>query len=245
MARDTAEDWKRIGETEPWWGVLSAPEFLQANITEETKERFYAQGRDEMAWVMETLAQHFGAIKPDVGLDFGAGLGRLSFPMAHVCREVYGVDISPGMRQEAERQAQRREIQNVRFVDTVPDNLQSDWINSYIVFQHILPRMGYHILRSLCATLNPGGVASVHMTFAHDSRDNNTLVRDLLSWRFDGDTLTALENNEHRPGEQSMYDYDMNVVLMIFARAGIRDVLLRHTDHGGAHGYWFFGRKTH
>ncbi|WP_375459154.1 class I SAM-dependent methyltransferase [uncultured Enterovirga sp.] len=245
MPRDTAEDWKRLGQEEPWWGVLSAPEFLKANLTAEAKERFYAQGRQEMAWVVETLQQHFGPVAPQIGADFGSGLGRLTFPMAALCETAHGIDISEGMRSEAGRQAQARGLGNVSFSEELAPGVMVDWINSYIVFQHILPRIGYGIVAGLLDRLRPAGLVSLQFTFAHDLRDRNTLIRDLRAWRFDGETLTTLESNDYAVGEMSMYDYDLNRLLMIFARAGIRDVFLRHTDHGGVHGFWIFGRKTH
>lgn len=244
MTRETDDDWKALGETEPWYGVLSAPEFLQANITDEAKDRFYLQGQQEMAWVVETLTTHFSPFEPQVGADFGSGLGRLSFPMSGKCGKVYGIDVSPGMRAEAANQATLRDMQNVEFVDALPPGTEVDWVNSYIVFQHIVPRTGYHLLSNLLGHLRIGGFVSIQITFAHDHRDNQLLSRDLATWRFDGETLTVLEEKSREVGDMSMYDYDMNRVLMIFARIGVRDLFMRHTDHGGVHGFWVFGRKT-
>jgi len=243
MARGTEEDWKAIGEVEPWWGVLSAPKFLSASLTEETIEEFYAQGADEMAWVISQLKVADPGFKPIAGLDFGSGLGRLSFPMAAMCETVVGIDVSPGMRAEAERQRKLRSVPNVTFSETVPD-AGFDWINSYIVFQHILPATGYQIIRQLLSRLNPGGWTSLQLTFAHDHRDLVSLQRDTFAFRYDGETATCLEFNETKIGDMSMYDYDMNKVLFMFVRAGISKIQLAHTDHGGVHGFWIFGKKT-
>ena len=59
MARDTAADWEKIGNTEPWYGVLSAPEFLTKNLTEEVKTTFYAQGVSEMVTITNILREKF------------------------------------------------------------------------------------------------------------------------------------------------------------------------------------------
>lgn len=245
MARDTSADWEAIGAKEPWFGVLSAPEFLQQNLTEEAKNKFYELGRRDVAEVVDTLQTHFPPFAPKIGADFGSGLGRLTFAMATHCESVYGIDLSRGMRDEAAHQAETRGFANVSFVPSLPSDVSVDWINSYIVMQHILPRTGYDILRNLLASLNPRGHVSIQVTFAHDIRDTSTLLRDILSWRFDGETMTTIEERGYAPGEMSMYDYDMNKVLMLAARAGIRELFLRHTDHGGVHGFWIFGRKTH
>ena len=245
MARDTGVDWQAIAATEPWYGVLSAPEFLKRNLTSDAQEMFYAQGRSEMAEVVNVLETNFAPFQPKVGVDFGSGLGRLAIPMASICQNVWGLDVAPAMCEEATRQARARGVrQHVDFRLDLPEGVAVDWINSYIVFQHILPRTGYSLIQRLLERLNLGGHASVQFTFAHDLRDNVTLLRDMTSWRFDGETLTVLEDKSYEAGHMSMYDYDLNKVLMIFARAGVRDIHLRHTDHGGVHGFWVFGRRT-
>ena len=242
MARGTEEDWKAIGESEPWWGVLSAPKFLSASLTEEGKSEFYAQGAEEMAWVISQLKGADPDFKPATGLDFGSGLGRLCFPMAEICQRVVGVDVSPGMRAEADHQKEVRSVPNVSFSDAIPND-GFDWINSYIVFQHILPATGYQIIKDLLSKLNPGGWTSLQLTFAHDHRDLVSLQRDTYAFRYDGETATCLEFHDTKIGDMSMYDYDMNKVLFMFVRAGISQIKLVHTDHAGVHGFWIFGKK--
>jgi SAM-dependent methyltransferase len=243
MARDTADDWKSIGECEPWFGVLSAPKFLSASITEEAKREFYDQGAREIGWALEHIRAEDPAFSPRVGLDFGSGLGRLTFPMSTICESVVGIDVSPGMRAEADRQKISRSIPNVHFVEQIPVGQTFDWINSYIVFQHILPSTGYIILKDLLSALAPRGWTSIQLTFAHDYRDLTSLQRDTYAFSYDGDRAVALEFKETPIGEMSMYDYDLNKVLFIFARSGINKLRLIHTDHGGVHGFWIFGKK--
>lgn len=170
MARDTAADWEQIGATEPWYGVLSAPEFLSANLTDEIKDKFYGHGVSDMSMIMSILEAKFSPFPPKTGADFGSGLGRLVFPMASVCDHVYGIDISPAMRAESAVQANARGLKNVEFVPALPDGVTVDWINSYIVFQHILPRTGYELLRGLLSRLVVGGHVSIQLTFAHNRR---------------------------------------------------------------------------
>jgi SAM-dependent methyltransferase len=242
MARDTEDDWKTIGESEPWFGVLSAPKFLSANLTEQAKADFYDQGVSEIDWVLSNIEAQDPSFAPRTGLDFGSGLGRLSFAMATKCAQVTGIDIAPGMRAEAERQRVERGIQNVQFLETAPQGQSFDWINSYIVLQHIVPAKGYEILRELLGSLAPGGWTSIQLTFAHDYRDLTSLQRDTYAFAYDGERAVALEFRHTPVGEMSMYDYDMNKVLFIFARAGIGTIKLVHTDHGGVHGFWIFAK---
>ncbi len=243
MARDTAEDWKAIGAGEPWYGVLAAPEFLSANITEAAKDAFYAQGVDEIRWVVDRIRSFDPNFSPSSGLDFGSGLGRLSFAMSSFSSSVFGVDVSPDMIAEAEKQKSLRGYSNVHFGQSIPDGRKFDWINSYIVLQHILPRSGYRIIESLLSSLSVGGWTSIQLTFAHDHRDITSLLRDNYAYQYDGEVANILEFKEAPIGDVSMYDYDLNKVLFMFIRAGIDSLNLADTDHGGAHGFWIFGRR--
>jgi SAM-dependent methyltransferase len=242
--RNAADDWKVIGASEPWYGVLSAPEFLKANITEEAKERFYQQGQSEIDAVAASLRKQHPDFAPRIGLDFGTGLGRQAFPMAKICYHVYGLDISPDMLAEASRQATARNAANVTFCHSLPENLNVDWINTFIVMQHIPPRIGYQILNDLLNRLNVGGFTSIHLTYAHDSRyGGTTMDRDIYAVRYDGETMTVLEENTSPVGQQSMFDYDLNKILFMFTRKGVSQLYLEATDHGGNHGFWILGRK--
>jgi SAM-dependent methyltransferase len=234
---NTAQDWVILGEQEPWYGVLTQPEYLRENITDETIARFYASGQHDVSWIFDTILTVNPSFKPNVAFDFGSGLGRLAFAMAKRAIQVYGIDISPGMRTEATRQAAARGIENFQAVETAPEDVKADWLNSYIVFQHIAPRTGLAVLEGLLAKLNDKAMVSVHLTFATDQRQPNNLMRDLGAWRFDGETLTVLSDREHAPGTMSMYDYDMNKVLFMLIRNGFGKIHLTHTDHGGSHGF--------
>ena len=243
MARETVQDWVQLGADEPWWGVLSAPQFLSANLTEEAKEQFYQQGREEIEWALAKIRESDPEFHPTRALDFGSGLGRLSFAMAPHCEAVLGVDVSPGMLAEAERQRVSRGFSGVSFASFIPDDAKFNWANSYIVFQHILPRAGYAVIEDILDHLETGAWTSLQITFAHDQRDVTSLLRDTSALRYDGEVATVLEFNDTSMGEMSMYDYDMNRVLFIFTQNGFSDLRLVHTDHGGVHGFWIFAKK--
>lgn len=244
MARDTTEDWKIIGASEPWYGVLSAPQFLSSNITKETQDAFYAQGRDEINWVVDNIKSVNPTFSPNTGLDFGCGLGRLSFAMSKHCLSVSGVDISPGMLSEAENQKVKQGFSSVKFYESIPSDAKFDWINSYIVMQHIVPETGYNIIKRLLSLLSPGGWTSIQVTFGHDHRDISGFYTDANAFQYDGQTVRIMDFKEKPIGQMSMYDYDLNRVLFMFVQSGISELKLVHTDHGGAHGFWIFGKRT-
>lgn len=159
--KDTDTDWAMLGEGEPFFGVLSEPRFLRANITPEALEDFWATGRNEMNGYRQLIQTHFGAFPDASALDFGCGVGRLTRAMGEMCQKATGLDISPGMLAEARRHAPS----NVSYVSELGDET-FDWLNSIIVFQHIPPKRGYRLLDDLLARVNPGGRSACTSPFS-------------------------------------------------------------------------------
>jgi SAM-dependent methyltransferase len=244
VSRDTDLDWQVIGRDQPFFGVLANERFLSENLTPTAVDEFYASGETDIAHVVDvfgSLAQD--QFTPDTALDFGCGVGRLSLPMASHARRVIGVDISQGMLRIARQQAQARRVTGVEFLPTAPDETV-DWVNSFIVFQHIPPERGYDMLCQLVGALRPCGFISLQLTFFRDQGHTAEIVRDLADYRYDGKTIELLSHKKDAaPGSMSMYDYDMNQVLRILFLGGIKSLVAEHTNHGGCHGAWLFGHK--
>jgi trans-aconitate methyltransferase len=243
MPRDTNLDWLKIGASEPWWGVLTTEKFLKANLTPAIIEEFYQSGVSEMREIAESLSDRFGAFKPAIGLDFGCGPGRLAFAMAAYSQKVIGVDISPAMLAEAEKRKAACGASNVHFHAELHETQRVDWINSYIVFQHIAPRIGLPILEGLLRRLNLGGFISIQLTYFHDRRHLTEVTRDVAAYTFDGERMRVLADTELEVGAMEMFDYDLNSVFRLLDLHGLKQVEVRQTDHGGCHGVWLFGRK--
>ncbi len=225
--RDTDEDWRLIGENEPYWGVITQPEFRRANLDQDAIERFYANGRSQIAILAARLEAATGSRPSGRALDFGCGAGRLAEAMCDYAAEVIGYDISPGMLAEARRRGGR-----ATYVSLLPSG-PFDWINSYIVFQHIPPPRGVDLIETLVGMLADGGHLSLQLTI----------------WREDHIAPPILE----APGEQGsaappvgaimMYDYDLSEVLKRLHLAGVDEVKLFHTNHGGHHGVEILARR--
>ena len=243
MTRDTDADWRVIAANHPFFGVLANERNLSQNLTPQGMEDFYASGRVDIDHVVGALRRmNEGRFSPGVGLDFGCGVGRLSFAMAEHCDDVIAVDVAEGMLDVGRQQARERGHRNVEFRTDVPSG-PVDWINSLIVFQHIPPARGHAILADLVRQLAPGGFVSIQVTFFRDHHHSGEINRDIADYRFDGEAVEILSTNSPPPGEMTMYDYDLNRVTRILFLAGITPLTLEHTDHGGCHGAWFFGVK--
>ena len=234
-ARDTDADWRELGVSQPYWGVLSHPDFRTETITPEGIESFYASGRDYIAQMVATLTALTGEAPLGPALDFGCGVGRLAEAMAEHAPTT-GLDISPGMLALARARGGK-----ATYTDTLPAG-PFGWINSFIVFQHIPPERGMEILADLLARLAPGGMISLQLTAWRDGRHQRPVV---TGWR------RAYADYRHRQWVQNlpvgqiwMYDYDLSKVLRLLNLAGIEEMKLVSTDHDGHHGVIIFGRKT-
>jgi SAM-dependent methyltransferase len=235
-SRDTDADWRELGQSQPYWGVISHPDFRMENITPQRIEAFYASGKPYIAEIVARLEKATGARPAGRALDFGCGVGRLAEAMTDYAGEVVGLDISPGMLALA-----RGRDGKAVYVERTPDGA-FDWINSFIVFQHIPPERGEAILADLLARLADGGVISLQLTVWRDENrkwPQETGLRKLFQKQRQARWLRNLP-----VGHIHMYDYDLSRVLRLVNQAGIEDMGLTATNHDGHHGVIILGRKT-
>lgn len=234
--RDTDADWRRLGATEPYWGVLTHPDYRSENLTPAGVEAFYATGAEYIDGIVDKLALATGAQPSGRALDFGCGTGRLTEAMCDCAAEVVGYDISPGMLEKARARGGRGV-----YVDALPDG-PFDWINSFIVFQHIPPQRGMALLADLLARLAPGGHVSLHVTIWRDPQH----VARSRGWRRLVPSLVGERARRARmpTGTVMMYDYDLSQVVKLFNQAGVAEMSLVSTDHGGHHGVIILGRRA-
>src|SRR6478672_4876537 len=167
------EQWERFGATDPYYGVYSVDEFRTPNLDEAARERFFASGEEHvdrvLGLVRRVVREDFS---PASVLDHGCGVGRLVVPFAGRAERVVGVDVSPSMLAEARRNCDARGLDNVELVPA--ERLASlrpefDLVHSFIVLQHIPPRQGRAVFRTLVSLLRPGGVGVVHVPIAPPS----------------------------------------------------------------------------
>ncbi len=234
---ESRHDWEIIGARDPFFGVLTSPDFRLDQVDAATRQRFYASGDSDIETVLGWFDKDLGA-RPSAGtaLDIGCGVGRLTHAIARHAASAIGYDISASMLRIAREAAPP----NASFVREIPAG-PFDWINSYIVFQHIPPAEGLALLSTALSRAAPGAFASIHLTAWNAAPPARSLLARLARWRNrrvqrqDGHDIGALIQ---------MHTYNFSDVAKVFLAHGFSRMVLRHTDHGGHHGAWVIARRA-
>lgn len=222
----TDRDWETWGRNDPYYGVLSSEEFRTHTLSDEARREFFASGDRHVERVLSIIRDTFiPDFAPLACLDFGCGVGRLLIPFARVSAQATGVDVSPSMLVEAEKNCSERGVANVTLLrshnrlDGVAAGF--DLIHSYIVLQHIPPRRGHALIAELAARVAAGGFLVLQFPHARTT----AWPINLLTWlRYRLPPLNALRNlYRGRPaGEPPMqlHVYDLATVLGTLRRVG-------------------------
>ncbi len=236
--RDTDQDWAIIGDTEPFFGVLSAPQYLKSNLSEASLDEFWKSGDQDIDFLLGKIKKHFGEFRHRTALDFGCGVGRLTRALGKQADIATGVDISPGMLEQARKNAPA----NTRFLTAIPDEI-FDLVISLIVFQHIPAQKGYGIFADLLGHIAPGGAFAIQVTLYKDQPFLNRMLEPITRATWDGETVKIFEDVPWPAGTMLMHDYDLTRLFSIAQRSGFVELHMIHTNHGECHGVIMMGRK--
>ena len=157
--RATQRNWELFARTDPLWAILTDS---SKRGNRWSAEEFFATGRDDVALVLEQLAEAHVAVNRGRALDFGCGIGRLSQALAAEFASVTGVDISPTMIELAREHNRAERVQYI--LNSRPDlsclpGGHFDFVLSLIALQHVPRRNIVRYLREFARVLAPGGVA--------------------------------------------------------------------------------------
>ena len=90
---DTDRDWRIWGETDPFYGVVSAPQFRREQVD---LDAFFQTGDAYIQERLGRLERQLGMLPRRRALDFGCGVGRVALPLAGLFDEVVGLDVGLG-----------------------------------------------------------------------------------------------------------------------------------------------------
>ncbi|SMC96674.1 class I SAM-dependent methyltransferase [Kibdelosporangium aridum] len=153
------DQWETLAKSDPFWAVLTETEYHDG----QARKDFFDSGRTDVRRLLEVLDRH-GKSYGDVAVDFGCGVGRLTYALAEQCKHVTGVDVSRSMIEQA--QAGNPFPDRVAFVHneaaTLPfDDDSVDLVISVITLQHIRPALSLRYLLEMARITKPGG----HLVF--------------------------------------------------------------------------------
>lgn len=160
----TQEQWRRLGETEPHWSVLTHDAFRADRLDAAAEEAFYETGRGNADLIELFEARADVHVGRGVCLELGCGVGRITRHLAAKFERVIAVDISPGNIAIARRQLADAGIGNVELVllETIEAAAALppfDVLYSMIAFQHNSPPVQAYLLDILLGKIRPGGGA--------------------------------------------------------------------------------------
>lgn len=242
--------WNTWAKTEPYFGVLSDPTYLNANLNSESLQAFFHSGERHVAHVYSVIrASIRHDFEPRRVLDFGCGVGRLVIPLAERAKAVVGVDVSPEMLEQARLNCKRfnvvpERLLNVSELDSLTP-ASFDLVHSFIVFQHIPVARGEFILRQLITLIAEGGVGAIHITYsnthsslrrwASELRRRVSLVHGLLN---------LLQRKPFSTPLMQMNSYSMNRIFNILFDAQCSNLHVEFSDHSGIHGAMLYFERS-
>jgi protein-L-isoaspartate O-methyltransferase len=162
------QEWEHLGQTEPYWSVVTQPQYYQAEF-ESHREQFYSSGNYSCQVFLASL-RRCGINPADLQtcLEVGCGVGRVTAYLAGAFANVIAADISSKHLQLAKQHLESKQIDNVKLqhwetvhlLDQLP---MVDGIYSVITLQHNPPPVMAWMLQKLLGKLRSGGVASIQI----------------------------------------------------------------------------------
>jgi 2-polyprenyl-3-methyl-5-hydroxy-6-metoxy-1,4-benzoquinol methylase len=226
--------WEKFGRYEPYYGVLADEKFSRENI-EQNRDEFFASGADALTQIMARCEDHFGPLRDNRALDHGCGVGRLTFALAGKFASVIALDISPSMLAEAKGNAERFGIRNIAF-ELADERLSNaagafDFVNSYMVLQHIRVHRGLGIISLLLDKVGPGGGFHVHFSIRTDRLRSRALwwashhIPGVKLWQ------NIRAGRRWNAPAMQMNNYPLNRIVALLASRNIASFLISTERH--------------
>lgn len=248
MIHKSDADWEKWGSADPYFGVLTHEKFRNAQIG-ANRDEFFATGRDFVREILARYTDCFGEIGSGSALDFGCGVGRLTMALAEHFDRVRGVDISPSMLVEAERNAAMAGKSGQVTFGLSDDALTNapgtyDMVFSFIVLQHVPVERGMVLIDELMARVRPGGAFFLHVSTWPSPSTSRRLAARVKQSRTAMALFNLIRGRPLSHPTMLMGNYPLSSVLNLLYRAGAKDVLTLPDMHEDVFTVGLLGRRS-
>jgi cyclopropane fatty-acyl-phospholipid synthase-like methyltransferase len=237
LGDDSDAAWEWYGAHDPYYGVVSWTEFRKGNLSPDQRQAFFETGEKHVDRVLDIVSRHFGIITAGSCLDFGCGVGRLVIPFAARFNRVVGVDISPSMIAEAQKNCGAAAVRNAEFIHDLSELRERfDLVHSYIVLQHIPVSRGMALIDRLIDAAVPGGICFLHLTIGRNAgvlRNMATFLRKNIKPVHQ--VLNLLENKRFDEAYMQMNEYNLNRFVAYLHARKISQLWLESANYSGSY----------
>jgi len=153
----------RVGPTEPHFAVeVDSSETLDSVDTNISQ--FWATGHVQAHALVQPL-ERFGLteLKSKTAVEFGCGVGRLSFGLAGIFKQLHSYDVSDSQIKLAKKSSMDAAVDNCQFHLSSGNPFAAlescDFFYSKNAFQHYPPPLIHQFIRNALRSLKPDGLA--------------------------------------------------------------------------------------
>jgi SAM-dependent methyltransferase len=178
------QTWSALGNSEPYWSVLTDNRFRRQYIDGVSSSllsylfrkkqpkiaEFYNTGHQEIGIIKAFLARCAPDFDPKSAtcIEYGCGVGRVTWLLASLFQHVLACDISPAHLAKVKNIIEANSLNNVEPFQISADHLSPvidvDFWFSHIVLQHNPPPLIAQILETAFRSLRPGGITLFQVT---------------------------------------------------------------------------------
>lgn len=175
------EQWTELGNTEPYWSVLTGDDFKTENINANI-DRFNLGGEDTVAELKALAKRNNIDIPSKSCFELGCGVGRVTRYLSSEFKNVICADISPGNLKICKSYLSKLDLHNVKtHLFKQPQDINHiprfDVFFSIIVLQHNPPPVQFYLLNKIFGKINKGGLCyfqiPTHSANYHYSADSH------------------------------------------------------------------------
>ena len=159
--KTASNNWEGLAQKDAYWAICTDPEKKGGGWK---NDEFFYTGRKEIDGIWSYLSVNGWLPKnKEEALDFGCGIGRLSFPLVSIFDRVTGVDVSKTMIQKANEFNQFKDRLSFVHNERPGLSLFSDGTFSFVItlitLQHVPKPHSLTYISEFMRILKPHGIA--------------------------------------------------------------------------------------